>query len=76
MKTEIRPKTIKVMDTILDDGTYIVCIRDNTLKFNPFRVFVKWWDQGSWHRKQLVTYADMKSVVYFLKDIVDGRVRI
>ena len=68
--------TRKVMDIILEDGTNIVCIKDDKQKYNPFRVYLKFYANGGWHRRKLTNYGDINSVVYFLTDIINGRVCI
>lgn len=46
------------------NGFKVICIQDGN-KTNPFRVYRVWWDGGR-HRKLLVKYADMKSVLWYL----------
>ena len=46
------------------DGFKVICIRDDS-KVNPFRVYRVWCDGGK-HRKLLVKYGDMTSVLWYL----------
>lgn len=63
--------TRKVMT--LDDGKRsLFCTYDNSDKFNPYRLYVKWFD-GRWHRKMIVKYADMSSVVHYIADYLIDR---
>lgn len=58
----------KVME--INEGRYIIeCIKDDSVKFNPYRVYQKWYNAG-WHRKQIEKYANFESVIYFLVDFM------
>lgn len=58
-------KTRKVME-IDFNGSYYFCIYDESQRGgNPYTLFLKWWDQG-WHRKKIVSYADMDSILFHL----------
>lgn len=52
----------KVMD-INVEGKNFICIFDRTVKRNPYRLFIRWFEDGSWHRKQLERYANFISVI-------------
>ena len=57
-------KTHKVMDLQMDGNTYI-CVKDSTAKHNPYKLYRKWWD-GGWHKKKIVEYCDMDSILFHL----------
>lgn len=64
-------KTYKVMD-IDYKGIKIVCIYDSTAKYNPFKLYERWYGNG-WHRKKIVEYTDFQSVLYHLIENYDFR---
>lgn len=57
-------KTRQVM-TLDFHGVYYVCIVDNTTNCNPYKLYKKWYDQG-WHRKKIVEYQDLDSVIFHI----------
>lgn len=57
----------KVLD-INENGEHIICIKDDSTGFNPYRVYEIWWN-GGWHRKQIAKYQDFTSVLYRITDI-------
>ena len=59
-------KTTKIMD-IRFGGMWFVCILDTTAKFNPYKVYQKWYEpEKGWHRKKLNEYADPRSALFFI----------
>ena len=58
-------KQRKVMD-VMHRGQNLICIKTDD-KLNPYRVYLRWYEQGS-HRRELVRYATMESVLYFVYD--------
>lgn len=61
--------TKKIME-MSDKHTYVV-IKDDSAKFNPYKVYNKWYD-GGWHRKKLTEYGDLQSVLWYLLQIEYG----
>lgn len=57
-------KTRKVMELQYNGAGYI-CILDMTTQRNPYKLYRKWYDMG-WHRKKIVEYGDMDSVLFHL----------
>lgn len=57
----------KVMD-INVEGKNFICIFDRTVQRNPYRLFIRWFEDGSWHRKQLERYANFISILCYIKD--------
>lgn len=66
-------KTKKVMEVTIKDTTYVV-IKDNTARYNPYKVYRKWYGETrsgygmSSHRTKVTEYADLGSVFYFMVD--------
>lgn len=58
-------KTTKIMDINMMNGSgKFICIYDSAAKFNPFKLYLKWYSPGTgWHRKKLADYADTQSVL-------------
>lgn len=61
--------TKKIME-MSDKHTYVV-IKDDSAKYNPYKVYDKWYNVG-WHRKKLTEFADMQSVLWYLLQIEYG----
>lgn len=57
-------KTRKVME-LQYNGAWYICILDMTTQHNPYKLYRKWWD-GGWHRRKIVEYGDMDSVLFHL----------
>lgn len=65
-------KQKKVMD-VMHRGQNLICIKtDDSL--NPYRVYLRYYDLRKdgcgcgYHRQELVRYATMESVLYFVYD--------
>ena len=58
-------KTQKIMEITISRTRYLV-IKDITSKYNPYKVYRKWWDHGD-HRQKVTEYADIESVLWFLQ---------
>ena len=71
MAQRMEPKRHKVMEIELK-GREFYCIKDNTDPRKLFKVYLRWYKCGP-HQKKLKDYADMYSVVYYLRDIIEGR---
>ena len=65
-------KQRKVMD-VMHRGENLICIKTDD-KLNPYRVYLRWYEQGGdglglrSRRRELVRYATMESVLYFVYD--------
>ena len=57
-------KTRKVME-LQYNGAWYICILDTTTQRKTYKLYRKWWD-GGWHRKKIVEYGDMDSVLFHL----------
>lgn len=57
-------KTRKVME-LQFNGDWYICVLDMTGQRNPYNLYRKWYDMG-WHRKKIVEYGDMDSVLFHL----------
>ena len=57
-------KTQKIMEITIVRTRYLV-IKDNESKYNPYKVYRKWWDQGD-HRQKVTEFADIESVLRLL----------
>ena len=60
-----KPKTRQIMSLQLDDGRYFICIRDYSARYNQYKLYYKWYNQG-WKRKKINEYADLWGVLYWL----------
>lgn len=58
-------KTRKIIE-IHERGINILVKRIDR-KYNPYVIYNKWYDYG-WHQKKLTEFADLPSVMCFLKD--------
>ena len=61
-------KTRQVMTLAPDyDGQnhYVVVYNEEKKNHNPYTIYRKWYDRG-WHRKKIVEYANMDSVLMYL----------
>lgn len=56
-------KTRQIMTLDFHGETYI-CVKHDSGN-NPYKLYKKWFDQG-WHRKKVVEYADVDSVLFHL----------
>ena len=63
--------TRKILE-INENGQHLICIKDNGAKYNPYRLYTIWWDNGT-HRKQIVRYADFESILYRILQLTTGR---
>lgn len=67
-------KTTKVMEVTIKNTTYLV-IKDNTARFNPYKVYRKWYGTSrcgygcTWHRAKVTEYADIESVFHLMTDV-------
>ena len=62
-------KTMKVLD-VFENGCWLVCVKDNTAKMNPYRLYRKYYEQGKGYcRKMVAKYADFISVLCAVKSI-------
>lgn len=64
--------TRKVM-TINEKGLHLECIKDNSDKVNPYRLYRVWWDQGN-HRRLIAKYADMNSILYAVLQVATNTI--
>ena len=56
---------------ISNKGTYRV-VFDDTKYINPYTIYRETYDiDADFHAKKIVSYADLKSCLYHLSDIVD-----
>ena len=60
-------KTRKILDISID-GYNFICIFAVHQKRNPYRLCLRWYENGGWHRKTLETYGNFISVIYHLED--------
>lgn len=60
----------KVME-IHENGMNLVCIKDDGDKYNPYKLYHVWYNQGK-HRKQIAKYGDFYSVICRTKEILGG----
>ena len=65
-------KTTKVMEVTIKNTTYVV-IKDNTARYNPYKVYRKWYGTNrfggcSYHRTKVTEYANLESVFHFMED--------
>ena len=56
--------TLKVMSLLNYNGKRYECIY-NYGKTNPFKLYVKWYENG-WHRKKVAEYANIDSILFYL----------
>ena len=62
-------KTRKIMD-ICEGGVWLVCIKDQTGKINPYKLYQKSYDPAVGYRqKMLGRYADFLSVIAVVRSI-------
>ena len=59
-------KTKKVLE-INEVGHHYICIRNDSDPANAYRVYTVWYDGGH-HRKLLMKYNNMASVLFYLYD--------
>ena len=57
-------KTRKIAE-ICEKGVRLVMIHDEKDKYNPYKVYRKWWETG-WHKKQLSKWGDFLSAWQFM----------
>lgn len=57
-------KTRKVAE-ICEKGVRLVMIHDEKDKYNPYKVYRKYWE-GGWHKKQLSKWGDFLSAWQFM----------
>lgn len=50
---------------ISEGGRHLVCLRDDRERWNVYKIYVRWYNQG-WHQKLLESYADWNSVICWL----------
>jgi len=50
------------------DGYHYVVMYDSTTSCNPYTLYRKWYNQG-WHKRKVVSYQDMDSVLFHLLQI-------
>lgn len=60
-------KTTKVLDVNVE-GFHFFCIFCVHQPRNQYHLYRRWYEDGSWHRKQLAAYGNFFSVICFLKD--------
>jgi hypothetical protein len=48
---------------------HFVIYHDESRKFNPYRIYSKWYSDG-WHKSLLAEYEDMYSCVIFIENYV------
>lgn len=66
-------KTEKVMEILIKETRYLV-IKDSTARFNPYKIYIKYWGlcrSGygcDWHRKKVTEFEDLESVLRTLTD--------
>lgn len=65
-------KTRKVLDINID-GYNFICIFAVHQKRNPYRLCLRWYEDGGWHRKTLETYQNFISVIYHLKFFMEDK---
>ena len=56
--------TRKIID-ICEFGLHVICIKTED-KYNPYRVYHVYWENGTNHRKMLKKYADFTSVIEYV----------
>jgi len=64
--------TRKVM-TINEKGLHLECIKDDSDKVNPYRLYRVWWDQWN-HRRLIAKYADMNSILYAVLQVATNTI--
>ena len=64
--------TRKVM-TINEKCLHLECIKDDSDKVNPYRLYLVWWDQGN-HRRLIAKYADMNSILYAVLQVATNTI--
>lgn len=55
----------KTVAKVEHKGKYRVVFDDST-RFNPYSIYKEYYEDGGWHRKKLVAYADMTSCLYHI----------
>ena len=69
-------KTHKLMEIEMEGhGDFLICVKDNSKKYNPYLVYLKYWKDG-WHRKKLDAYGDYDSVLWFVHYVFTGKIRL
>lgn len=57
-------KTRKIME-MNNRNKHYICIMDYTAKYNPYKLYTKWYDDG-WHKHKIAEYADFQSVLWHI----------
>lgn len=65
-----KTKVLSITDSIIN----LVCIRDNNAKYNPYLLYLVYpakdqYGYPTMHKKMLIKYADMTSVIHHIKDL-------
>lgn len=50
-------------------AAYFVLYYDESAKYNPYRLYQKWYDAG-WHKKLIEKYADLYSCTIWINNFV------
>ena len=62
-------KSWKTMDITISRMRF-VCIYDTTKRYNPYRLYKHFYEDG-WHRKKIAEYADAESVLWHILQTVN-----
>ena len=54
----------KIFD-IKEKGKHLICIKTDD-KYNPYRLYNVYWEDGSQHRMLLNKYCDFNSILYYI----------
>lgn len=63
-------KVLSITDSIIN----LVCIRDNSSKYNPYLLYLVYpakdrYGYPTKHKKLLIKYGDMTSVIHHIRDL-------
>lgn len=56
--------TRKILD-ICEFSSHVICIKTDD-KYNPYRIYHVYWENGTRHKKMLKKYADFISVMDYV----------
>lgn len=69
-------KSHKLMEIEMEGhGDFLICVKDSDQKYNPYIIYLKFWKNG-WKRRKLNAYCTYESAVWFIFEVLTGKIRL